>query len=73
MSVVSYVSTDGSPVSPVLADPATFREGAVSLVVAPDGDLPLGLVTADQRLYILGSTGQWARSDSKVLQATYGE
>jgi hypothetical protein len=72
-SQVTYVSDDGSPVSPSLVDPSIFREGAVALVVAPDGNLPLSLVTDDQRLYTLSPTGQWARSDSKVAQATYGE
>jgi hypothetical protein len=73
ISQVVYVSADGSPVETTLIEPSLFRDGAVALVAAPDGDLPLALVTAEQRLYTLGPTGQWARAESKVLQATYGE
>ena len=36
------------------------------MVVAPDADLPLRLITPDQRLYTLSSNGNWPRTDSKV-------
>ena len=41
------------------------------MVVAPAINLPLRLITPDQRLYTLSSNGNWPRTDSKVLAATY--
>ena len=41
------------------------------MVVAPDINLPLRLITPDQRLYTLSSNGNWPRTDSKVAAATY--
>ncbi len=72
-SQVSFVSTDASPIAATMIEPTLFRGVAESLVVGPDGDLPLRLVTHDQRLYSLTPTGQWPRSNSKVVGATYGE
>jgi hypothetical protein len=70
-SQVSYISADGSPVDPDLTEPSVFRGVAQALVVAPHPDVPLRLVTPDQRLYTLGSNGTWPRSDSKVMAAAY--
>ncbi len=70
-SQVSYVSADGSPVAPELIEPSLFRGAAQAMVIAPDPDLPLLLLTADQRLYTLDSTGNWPRTSSKVAAATY--
>ena len=58
---------------PLLVEPSVFRDNPIGLVVAPDAELPIGLVTSDQRLYTLGRNGQWLRSQSKVIDATYGE
>ena len=41
------------------------------MVVAPDANLPLRLITPDQRLYTLSSNGNWPRTSSKVLAATF--
>ena len=71
-SAVSFVSFDGSPVSQGLVEPGLFREVASSLVVAPDADLPLIIVTPDQRLFQLTSSGQWSRTAERFLAATYG-
>jgi hypothetical protein len=70
-SQVSYISADGSPVDPELTEPSVFRGTAQAMVVAPAGDLPLRLITPDQRLYTLSTNGNWPRTDSKVLAATY--
>jgi hypothetical protein len=70
-SQVSYRSSDGSPVSPVLTEPSVFRGAADSMVVAPDRSLPLRLVTPDQRIYTLSPTGSWPRTTSKVGAAAY--
>ena len=40
-------------------------------MVAPDTDLPLRLITPDQRLYTLSAKGTWPRTDSRVAAATY--
>ncbi|MEO5653151.1 MAG: LpqB family beta-propeller domain-containing protein [Marmoricola sp.] len=71
-SAVSFVSVDGSPISQGLVEPGLFREVASSLVVSPDVDLPLLIVTPDQRLFRLTSSGQWARSTERFLSAAYG-
>lgn len=71
-SQVGFVSSDGSPVPTTLVEPAVFRGVAASLAVAPD-DVPLRLVTTDQRLYTLSSSGQWPRSSSRVSAAAYGQ
>ncbi len=71
-SAVSFVSFDGSPTSQALVEPGLFREVATSLVVAPDPDLPLLIVTPDQRLFQLTGSGQWVRSSERFLAATYG-
>ena len=70
-SQVSYISADGSPVDPELTEPSVFRGTAQALVVAPDPNLPLRLITPDQRLYTLNSNGNWPRTDSKIVAATY--
>ncbi len=68
---VSYISADGSPATPDLVDPSLFRGAAQAMVVAPNANLPLLLLTADQRLYTLGSNGNWPRTSSKIAAATY--
>jgi hypothetical protein len=70
-SQVSYISADSSPVDPALTDPSVFRGTAQAMVVAPAAGLPLHLITPDQRLYTLSLNGNWPRTDSKVLAATY--
>ena len=72
-SAVDYLSADGSPVARTLVTPSLFRGTATSLAVSPDRDLPLMLLSSDQRLYKLTPSGQWARSQTKVVGATYGE
>ena len=71
-SAVSFVSFDGSPISQSMVEPGLFREVATSLVVAPDADLPLLIVTPDQRLFQLTGSGQWVRSSERFQAATYG-
>ncbi len=71
ISQVSYVSSDGSPVAPELTESVVFRGAAREIVVAPTPDLPLRLITPDQRLYTLSGNGNWPRTDSKVLAAAY--
>ena len=70
-SEVNFVGSDGSPADPTLVHPSIFRGAASALVVAPDTDLPLRLITPDQRLYTLDDNGSWPRSDSRVLAAAY--
>lgn len=70
-SQVSYVSSDGSPVSPDLTTPSVFREAAQAMVVAPNSELALRLITPDHRLYTMEGTS-WPRTASKVVAATYG-
>ena len=70
-SEVSFISADGSPTEPTLVEPSVFRGAAQAMVVAPDADLPLHLITPDQRLYTLSSNGNWPRTTSKVEAATY--
>ena len=70
-SQVTYVSSDGSPVSPELTEPSVFRGAAQAMVVDPNITLPLALITPDQRLYTLGGDGNWPRTDSKVAAAAY--
>ncbi len=70
-SQVSYISADGSPVAPELVEPSLFRGAAQAMVVAPNHNLPLMLLTSDQRLYSLGSNGNWPRSSSRVTAAAY--
>jgi hypothetical protein len=70
-SEVSFISADGSPTPPTLVEPSVFRGTAQSMVVAPDADLPLHLVTPEQRLYTLSSNGSWPRTTSKVEAAAY--
>lgn len=70
-SQVSYVSADGSPVDPDLTEPSVFRGEVREMVVAPDVELPLLLITPDERLYTLSSNGNWPRSDSRVAAAAY--
>ena len=70
-SQVDFVSADGSPVAPTLVEPSVFRGTAQEMVVAPDADLPLHLITPDQRLYTLSSSGSWPRTSSKVSAAAY--
>jgi hypothetical protein len=70
-SQVSFVSADGSPTSPTLVEPSVFRGAAQAMVVAPDADLPLRLITPDQRLYTLSGNGNWPRTSSKVAAAAY--
>jgi hypothetical protein len=70
-SKVSFISADGSPALPTLIEPSVFRGAAQAMVVAPDADLPLHLVTPEQRLYTLSSNGSWPRTTSKVEAAAY--
>lgn len=70
-SQVSFVSADGSPTLPTLVEPSVFRGAAQAMVVAPDADLPLLLITPDQRLYTLSGNGNWPRTSSKVAAAAY--
>lgn len=70
-SQVDFVAVDGSPIAPSLVQPSVFREAAQEMVVAPDADLPLHLITPDQRLYTLSSSGSWPRTSSKVAAAAY--
>lgn len=70
-SRVDYVSADGSPVAPGLVEPSLFRDRAVALVVSPQLDVPLRLVTADQRLFTLAAGGTWPRTGSQLVAATY--
>jgi hypothetical protein len=70
-SKVTFVSSDGSPTSPTLAEPTVFRGATQAMVVAPDPTLPLRLITPDQRLYTLSSNGQWPPTSSKVVAAAY--
>jgi hypothetical protein len=72
-SRVSYLSADGSPASSALVEASVFRGSLTALVVAPENNLPLRVVTAGQRVYALNSNGQWAPGTSKVLAATYGQ
>ncbi len=48
-----------------------FRGVAQAMVVAPDADLPMHLITPDQRLYTLSSNGNWPRTTSKVEAAAF--
>ncbi len=70
-SQVRFISADGSPPPPGLAEPSDFRGAAQAMVVAPDPDLPLHLVTEDQRVYTLARNGSWPRTSSKVVAAAY--
>lgn len=70
-SEVTFVGADGSPVDESLVQPSIFRGAASALVVAPDTDLPLRLITPDQRMYTLNVSGAWPRSDSRVAAAAY--
>ena len=44
---------------------------ADALVVSPQADVPLRLVTADQRLFTLVAGGTWPRTASELGAATY--
>ena len=70
-SQVSYISADSSPVAPDLTEPSVFRGAAQSMVIVPHLNLPLMVITPDQRLYTLSSNGNWPRTDSKVAAAAY--
>jgi hypothetical protein len=70
-SQVSYISADSSPVAPELTEPSVFRGAAQSMVIVPNPNLPLMVITPDQRLYTLSSNGNWPRTDSRVAAATY--
>ncbi|ROR91535.1 LpqB family beta-propeller domain-containing protein [Nocardioides aurantiacus] len=70
-SRVDYVSADGSPVAPGLVEPSLFRDDATALVVSPQADVPLRLVTADERLFTLAAGGSWPRTASDLVAATY--
>jgi hypothetical protein len=70
-SQVTFLSADGSPTAPSLVAPSVFRGAAEVMVVAPDADLPLRLITPDQRLYTLSGNGNWPRTSSKVAAAAY--
>ena len=71
-SSVDFLSADGSPTPSTLVEPSVFRGAAQALVVAPDPELPLRLITPDQRLYTLSGNGaSWPRSSSKIAAATY--
>ena len=70
-SQVAYISADGSPTPETLAEPSVFRGAAQAMVVTPEASLPLRLITPDLRLYTLSSNGNWPRTTSKVVAATY--
>ncbi|MCW2762597.1 MAG: hypothetical protein JWR85_2798 [Marmoricola sp.] len=70
-SQVSFISSDGSPTPPAVVAPSVFRGAAQAMVVAPDANLSLMLITPDQRLYTLSSNGNWPRASSKVAAAAY--
>jgi hypothetical protein len=70
-SQVSYISADSSPVAPELTEPSVFRGAAQSMVIVPNLNLPLRVITPDQRLYTLSSNGNWPRTDSRIAAATY--
>lgn len=70
-SRVDYVSADGSPVGTSLVEPSLFRDDAVQLVVSPQADVPLRLVTADERLFTLADGGTWPRTASQLAAAAY--
>ena len=70
-SRLSFISADGSPTLPTLVEPSVFRGAAAAMVVAPDADLPLHLITPDQRLYTLSNNGNWPRTTSKVAAAAF--
>ncbi len=70
-SQVVFISSDGSPTEPGLPEPSIFRGVAEAMVVAPDADLPLRLITPDERLYTLSGNGNWPRTSSKVAAAAY--
>jgi hypothetical protein len=70
-SEVNFVGADGSPVAEDLVQPTAFRGAASELVVSPDTDLPIRLITPDQRLYTLAANGSWPRSSSRVAAAAY--
>lgn len=70
-SQVGFISADGSPSPSTLVEPSVFRGVAQTMVVAPDPDLPIRLITPDQRLYTLSGTGNWPRTSSKVAAVTY--
>ena len=70
-SQVAFISSDGSPTQPGLPEPSIFRGVAQAMVVAPDADLPLRLITPDERLYTLSGNGNWPRTSSKVAAAAY--
>ncbi len=67
-SQVSYISADGSPIAADLTEPSVFRGAAQSMVVAPHLNLPLLLITPDQRLYTLSSNGNWPRTTRRSLR-----
>jgi hypothetical protein len=70
-SKVGFLSADGSPTTPALVEPSVFRGVAQAMVVAPDVEVPLNLITPAQRLYTLSGNGTWPRSSSKIAAATY--
>lgn len=70
-SRVDYVSADGSPVAASLVEPSLFRDDATQLVVSPQADVPLRLLTADERLFTLAVGGTWPRTASQVQAAAY--
>jgi hypothetical protein len=70
-SQVRFISADGSPALPSFIEPSVFRGAAQAMVVAPDADLPVHLVTPDQQLYTLSSSGSWPRTTSKIESAAY--
>ena len=69
-SKVTFHSADGSPTT-ALVEPSVFRGVAQAMVVAPDLDATLNLITPDQRLYALSGNGTWPRNSSKIAAATY--
>lgn len=70
-SQVEFVSADGSPADPSVIAPSVFRGAAQAMVVTPSAEVPLRLITPDQRLYTLSTNGNWPRTSSKVTAATY--
>lgn len=70
-SDVTFIGSDGSPPPESLVQPSTFRGAASAMVVAPDTDLPIRLITRDQRLYTLGESGSWPRSSVRIGAGAY--
>lgn len=70
-SQVVFIGAEGSPVAATLLQPSVFRGAATTLVVSPDLEVPVRLLSADQGVFTLSGSGQWPRTGSRVLAAAY--